>query len=569
MKKMSLGWPFGSVTFPVLLLSLITAFSGRAALVKGDHGMVASGHPLATEAGLDVLKRGGNAIDAAVAVGLTLGVVDGHNSGIGGGCLMLIRLANGRIFALDGREAAPLAAYRDMFVRNGRADPNLSQVGPLAVAIPGALLAYSYASSHYGRILLRDSLVRASALAEKGFAIDAAYAERLAETAPQLSVFEGSRAVFLHPDGSPLRAGEILKQPDLARTYAGIARDGPGYFYTGPFALAAINWIDTHGGILTDLDFGLYKIGFRETATTTYRGRAIVGFAPPSSGGVAVAEILNILENFDLKSMGPNSADFIHVVAEAMKLAFADRAFWLGDSEFTKVPRTLDSKGYAGQLARRIRMDHTSPVPAHSVPPAAMQDYFGKHTTHFSTADAAGNWVACTATINTSFGSKMVIPGTGVVMNNEMDDFSLQPGVPNYFGLVGGEANAVAPGKRPLTSMSPTFVVVNGSPVLAIGAAGGPTIISQVVLTIVNMIDFGMSLDTALGQPRFHHQWQPDELRIEAAVGPLVLQELEKRGHHLVRVQAIGAAQAVGRSIEGKNLIGVSEPRGYGKAAGW
>jgi gamma-glutamyltranspeptidase/glutathione hydrolase len=261
----------------------------------------------------------------------------------------------------------------------------------------------------------------------------------------------------------------------------------------------------------------------------------------------------------------------IHVIAEAMKLAFADRAYWLGDPDFAGVPRTLTSKVYGAELASRINLKHTTPVLGHSMPPGALQprNFYGRHTTHFSTADAAGNWVACTATINTSFGSKVVIPGTGVLLNNEMDDFSIQPGVPNYFGLVGAEANAIAPGKRPLTSMSPTLVLANGKPILAIGAAGGPTIISQVALAIINIIDFGMDLETALAQPRFHQQWQPDELRIENSIGPSILQDLVKRGHQIVPVKAIGATQAVGRAADGVSLIGVSEPRGYGRAEGW
>lgn len=556
----------GLLAFLFVLADRLTV---EAASVEGDRGMVVSGHPLATQAGLDVLKSGGNAVDAAVAVGLTLGVVDGYNSGIGGGCLMLVRLRNGRIFAIDGREAAPLAAARDTYVRDGLADPNLSQVGPMAIATPGALLAYNYASTQYGRIPLRTHLTRAAALAQQGFPIDAAYAERLIESAPQLAAFEASKAIFLHPDGSPLRQGEVLRQPDLARTYLGIAKLGIPYFYSGPFSVATVEWLGTHGGLVSQADFGLYKIGLRETTTTLYRGRAVVGFGPPSSGGVAVAEILNILENFDLKSLGTNSANLIHVVSESMKLAFADRAFWLGDPDFTKVPRGLGSKLYSAQLAKRISMDRVTPVRQHSVPPAPLQDYFGKHTTHFSTADAAGNWVACTATINTTFGSKVVIPGTGVIMNNEMDDFALQAGVPNYFGLVGGDANSVGPGKRPLTSMSPTLVISNGKPVLAVGAAGGPAIISQVVLTIINMIDFNMTLDAALAQPRFHQQWQPDELRIEAAVGDATIQELERKGHRVLRVPAIGAAQAICVSPDGKRFIGASEPRGYGKADGW
>jgi gamma-glutamyltranspeptidase/glutathione hydrolase len=548
-----------------------SGLSALANMAVGEHGMVATINPLATQAGVEVLKRGGNAIDAAVAVGLTLGVVDGQNSGIGGGCIMVVHRANGQIFLIDGRETAPFAATKNMYIRGGRADPNLSQLGALAVATPGALMAYNYAAVNYGRFSISDHLLRAAALAEAGFTIETAYAERLAEAAPQLALFNASRAIFLHPNGSPAQAGERLRQPDLARTYRAIAQQGVAYFYAGPFAVATAQWMAAHAGILSVNDFALYHVALREPLTTSYRGRTIVGFPPPSSGGIAVGEILNILENFDVNKLGADSANLIHVVAEAMKAAFADRAYWLGDPDFTGVPRTLVSKAYAAEIASRINLKQTTPVLRHGTPPAAnqIQNWFGRHTTHFSTADAAGNWVACTATINTTFGSKVVIPGTGVVMNNEMDDFSMEPGVPNYFGLVGAEANAIAPGKRPLTSMSPTMVLVNGRPILALGAAGGPTIISQVVLALINVIDFGMDLETAMAQPRFHEQWVPDDLRIEGTVGEPVLLELAKRGHHLTRVQAIGATQAVGRAADGHSFIGVSEPRGYGSAEGW
>jgi gamma-glutamyltranspeptidase/glutathione hydrolase len=267
--------------------------------------------------------------------------------------------------------------------------------------------------------------------------------------------------------------------------------------------------------------------------------------------------------------MGAASPDFIHVVAEAMKLAFADRAYWLGDPDFVSVPRGLVAKRYAAELARKIRLDRASRVPEHNTPEAAQKDVFGKHTTHFSTADAEGNWVGCTATINTSFGSKVVIPGTGVVLNNQMDDFSIQPGVSNYFGLVGAEANAVAPRKRPLSSMSPTLVLKDGQPILSVGAAGGPTIISQTVLAIVHRIDFGMDMEEALAQPRFHHQWKPDELKVERRMGAAAIRALQDRGHLVVKVDALGAAQAVAVGTSRKSLVGAHDPRVEGKAAGW
>jgi len=324
-----------------------------------------------------------------------------------------------------------------------------------------------------------------------------------------------------------------------------------------------------NGGLLTAQDFGNYHVKLREPVLTTYRGCQLVGFPPPSSGGVHVGQILNIAENFDLKAMGPGSADFIHVVTEAMKLAFADRAYWLGDPDFAKVPRSLVAKDYAAKLAGQIRMDRVAVVPQHGTPEAATEDVFQKHTTHFSTADADGNWVACTATVNTSFGCKVVIPGTGVVLNNQMDDFSAQPGATNYFGLVGAEANAIAPGKRPLSSMCPTIVLKDGKPILSVGAAGGPTIISQTVLAIINTIDFAMDPATALAQPRFHHQWRPDELIVEKRMGEDVMRQLEKRGHKLKRTDSLGAAQAVGASSTGHGFLGAHDPRVEGKAAGW
>jgi len=319
---------------------------------------------------------------------------------------------------------------------------------------------------------------------------------------------------------------------------------------------------------MTAVDLAGYQIKRRDPVRSTYRGYEIVGFPPPSSGGVHVAQILNILEQFEVRKWKAGSADFIHGVTEAMKLAFADRAHWLGDPDFVPVPRGLVSKPYAAKLAKRIDLKRASVVPNHDVPEASTEDLFGKHTTHFSMADAEGNWVACTATINTSFGAKVVVPGTGIVMNNEMDDFSIQPGASNFFGLIGGEANAVAPGKRPLSSMSPTIVLKNGKPVLSLGAAGGPTIISQMVLAILYTVDFGMSPKAALGQARFHHQWRPDELQIERAVPEKVRAELARRGHQVKVLNSLGAAQAVGVTGKDSAFIGAADPRVEGASAG-
>lgn len=550
---------------------LLAAFCGglRAAPAAGHKGAVATVHALASDAGLRAMQRGGNAIDAAVAAGLTLGVVDGFNSGIGGGCFILIRRANGSIVAIDGRETAPAAAARDMYLLGGKADPQLSQTGALAVGVPGALAAYEQASRLYGKLPFGELINSAAKIAEDGFQIDAGYFARLNSAVGELRQFDSAREIFLTPNGDARPVGDWLKQPDLAKTYRAIGGQGSEWFYRGAFARETEAWMRGHGGLVMANDFASYIAKPRPPLRTTYRGYEIIGFPPPSSGGVHVAQILNILERFNLKSMGAGSADFVHVVTEAMKLAFADRAYWLGDPDFTPVPRGLAAKNYAAKLAKKIRRDRASVVPQHSEPERARQDIFGKHTTHFSTADAAGNWVACTATINTTYGSKVVVPGTGVVLNNEMDDFSAQPGAANFFGLVGAEANAIAPGKRPLSSMSPTIVLRHGQPILSVGAAGGPTIISQTLLTIIYSIDFGMDLESALTAARFHHQWKPDELMIEKKIGDEVLRELERRGHKLKIINSLGAAQAVEFEPRTKTLVGAHDPRLHGQASAW
>ncbi len=555
----------------VCIVALALVFSAtllRADYAEGVNGVVASIHPLATRAGIDAMKSGGNAIDAAVAVALTLGVVDGHNSGIGGGCFMLIRRANGEILALDGRETAPAAATRDMFLRDGKADTDLSQTGALSSGVPGALAVYAQATEKYGRKKLGDLLRPAAEIAEQGFAMDASYAGKLKSTAKSLRRFETTRAIFFKTDGTDFAEGDVLKQPDLAHSYRAIAEQGADWFYRGAFAKSTAAWMKENGGITTAADFAGYVVKQREPLATTYRGCEIIGVPPPSSGGVHVAQILNILENFDLAAL-KQPGEREHVIAEAMKLAFADRAHWLGDPDFANVPRGLADKSYARELAARIQPDRVIDVPAHGTPPDADTRFFEKHTTHFSTADAEGNWVACTATINTTFGSKVVVPGTGIVLNNEMDDFSIEPGVPNAFGLVGAEANAVAPGKRPLSSMSPTIVLRDGRPILALGAAGGPTIISQTVLNVVGVLDLGLRLDEALAQPRIHHQWQPRELRIEKTLPNAVKNALKKRGHILDEQAIIGASQAIGLGPDGKTFTGASEPRAHGLASGF
>jgi len=547
---------------------LAQACAATLARAAGNRGAVATGAPEATEAALRTMQRGGNAIDAAIAAALMLGVVDGHNSGLGGGCFLLIRLSDGTLVAIDGRETAPADATETMYLRDGKAVPELSLTGPLAAGVPGSLAAYEYAARHYGRRPLREHFETAARVADEGFVVNAGYAAVLKHNIETLARFPATRAVLLRPDGSPWQPGDRLRQRDLARSYRALADAGSEWFYRGRFAQATARWMHREGGLLTERDFARYRIKLRHPIRTTYRDCVIVGFPPPSSGGVHVAQVLNMIEGFDLRSMKAGSADSVHLLAEALKRAFADRAHWLGDPDFASVPLGLVSKDYARLLARDMKLDAATPVVRHGEPQAVFPGAFGRHTTHFSTADAEGNWVACTATLNTSFGCKDMVPGTGIVLNNQMDDFSAQPGATNYFGLPGAAANAVAPGKRPLSSMSPTIVLRNGRPVLAVGASGGPTIISQTLLALVNAIDFEMDIEAALRQPRFHHQWQPDVLRVEPGVPSEVRLELERRGHAVVQTPSLSATQAVAAEPDG-GLVAVSDPRSGGRAGAW
>jgi len=526
----------------------------------------ASVNPLATEAAVQAYKKGGNAVDAAVATGLTLGVVDGHNSGIGGGCFFVIRAADGTVTCIDGREMAPSKAHRDMYVINGTLDNEASKTGSLAPGVPGALRAYELALKKHGKLKLADLLLPAAELAEKGFPIDEVYERKLAATAEKLKKFPASAAIFFKADGSPLKKGDILVQKDLAKTYRAVAEHGTAWFYEGEYAQKVDAWMKENGGIMTAADIAGYKAIEREPVKAKYRGYDIVAMPPPSSGGVHVAQILQIMEHFPISKL--SDAQRVHVITEAMKLAFADRAHWLGDPDFAKVPRGLVDAGYAKDSATKIDLKKMTPVPSHGMPPHWEGDIFGKHTTFTCSADAEGNWVTLNQTINTAFGCKVIVPGTGVLLNDEMDDFSVQPGVPNAFKLIGAEANAVAPGKRPLSSMSPTIVFKDGQPILCTGAAGGPTIITQALLLISNVLDRGMEPNAALKQPRFHHQWAPDELKIEKAFGEDTLEELEKLGHKLDKATSFGACQAITWDAERKLLVPAHDPRVPGKADG-
>ncbi len=534
------------------------AMEGFGEVTADGKSAIATVNPLATSAGLEVYAKGGNAIDAAVAAALALGVVDGHNSGIGGGSFILIHWANGKIEAIDAREVAPAKAHRNMYVEGGKVNAQLSRVGALASGIPGSVAAFDYLLGKGGKLTRQQIFSPSIVLAEKGFPIDAIYARRLQRHAEVLRSFTGSASVLLDENKQPWPAQHVLVQEDLAKTYKALAEKGADYFYKGDFANKVGQWMVKNKGVIEASDFSNYQLLIREPVRSSYRGFDIFGFPPPSSGGIHVAQILNILKNYDVASL--KDSDRQHVLAEAMKLAFADRAYWLGDPAFAKVPANLVSNAYAKKLAKKISLKHAANNVEYGTPANADIDLFDKHTTHISTADSAGNWVAITTTVNTDFGSKVIIPGTGVIMNNQMDDFSAEPGVPNLYGLVGSEANSVAPGKRPLSSMSPTIVLQNGKPIMTLGAAGGPTIISQVVQALIQVIDNKSPLQEALSAPRIHHQWRPDALYLEPSIDEAIKAELSARGHTIKKLGPYGSTQAISIDKDGK-FTAVAEPR--------
>lgn len=545
-------------------------------VATGRQGVVATVNRLASQAAMQAFQRGGNAIDAAVAASLMLSVVDGHNSGIGGGCLALIHLADGRVIALDGRETAPAGASPEMFFRAGQPAPELSQLGPLATGVPGLLAVLERLSREHGQIDWRDALLGAAEVADAGFVISEYFARVLRNSAEDLRRFPASARVLLDRSGQPWSSGHLLRQPDLAQTLRHIAEQGVAWFYHGEFAELAAAHLREAGGVMTASDFANYKAIARRAIQTQYRGNSVVGFPPPSSGGIHDAQMLGMLADFDVAGIFAESeARGLHLLLEVMKRAMADRAYWLGDADFTKVPRGLLDQDYLRQLASSIDLNRATEVKSHGQPPRADIDLFGqqKHTTHLTTADARGNVVAITQTVNTSFGCKMIVPGTGVVLNNEMDDFSIAPGVRNAFGLLGSEANVIAPGKRPLSSMSPTIVLSDDrKPILSCGAAGGPKIINAVLQVLVRVLDLGESIEQAIAAPRVHHQWSPDVAVCENALNDQTVDQLANMGHKIQRIGSAAVAQGIAvRRIAGQDaqLTAASDPRVASSALGY
>ena len=527
--------------------------------VHARHGMVATEQGLASQVGLDILQRGGNAVDASVAVGFALAVVLPNAGNIGGGGFMMIHDArSGKDVALDFREMAPSSASRDMYLDSaGKVIPRLSTFSHLAVGVPGTVAGLTQALNKYGSMPLKDLLAPAIRLAEQGFAVTPHLADMLDASRDHLGKWPASRAIFFKGD-RPLQAGEILVQKDLAKSLRLIARQGASAFYEGEIARKIVAEMAAHQGIMSEADLKNYRAIEREPIKGTYRGYQVMSMPPPSSGGVHIIQMLNMLEAFPVRQQGVNSAQNIHLMAEVMKLAYADRSEYLGDPDFFKVPvQALTSRNYAADLAAKIDPDHATP--SAMIKPGKLQPYESDQTTHYSVADRHGNVVATTYTLNLLFGSGIVATGTGITLNNEMDDFSVKAGVPNAFGLVGGAANAVAASKRPLSSMSPTIVLKDGKPFLVTGSPGGSRIITTTLQMILNVIDHQMNVAEATLSPRMHHQWEPDQLRLEKGISIDTQNILAQKGQQIRVSKPMGRTQTI--LINPHGFEGYSDPR--------
>ena len=527
--------------------------------VYGKNGMVASEQGLATQVGLDILKQGGNAIDAAVAVGFALAVVLPNAGNIGGGGFMVLHDdKTGKDVAIDFREIAPAKASRDMYLDNqGNVIDGKSLFTHDASGVPGTVAGMEYALKKWGTMPLSKVLEPAIKLADKGFIVSDVLAQTLKEEKSTLGKWSSSKAIFFK-NGEPLKSGDLLVQKDLAKSLRLIAKQGAKAFYQGEIATKIAKEMQSHGGTMTLEDLKAYKVVERQPIIGDYRGYKVVTMPPPSSGGVHLIEILNMLEHYPIKEDGVNSAKNIHHMAESMKLAYADRSEYLGDPDFVKIPVTgLTSKAYANERVKTI--DDNKARLSSNIKPGKPQPYESDQTTHFSVMDKAGNAVAVTYTLNLNFGSGIVVEGTGILLNNEMDDFSVKPGVPNAFGLVGGAANAIEAKKRPLSSMTPTIVMKNNKPWLVTGSPGGARIITTVLQSVVNTIDHEMNPAEAIITPRVHHQWLPDELRVEEGISPDTIKLLQDKGHKVVTKAPMGRIQII--QADDSGFYGYSDPR--------
>ncbi len=555
--------------FLAIFLSLALLFGNQTQLaarqpVRTRQAMVVAEEPIATEIGVAVLKSGGNAVDAAIAIGFALAVTFPYAGNIGGGGFMLIRLADGRTTFLDFRERAPEKATRNMYLDpagNVTAD---SIDGWRASGVPGTVRGLEMAHHKFGRKTWPQLLAPAIALAKNGFTVPYSLASSLHGATAKFNKFPESKRVFLN-GGAGFEMGAHFSQPDLARTLERVSKN-PSDFYEGETAKLIAAGMAANGGLITATDLKNYKVAERQPLTGKYKGYDVITAPPPSSGGIGILQMLGMLENSGYEKSGAGSAASIHHVAEVMRRYFADRSEYFGDPDFFKVPiHALLNPAYIAK--RKSTIDPNRATPSSEIRPGKLAGYESSETTHFSIVDKDGNAVAMTYTLNGGYGSHVTVPGTGILLNNEMDDFSAKPGVPNMFKLIQGEANAIQPGKRPLSSMTPTILVRDGKPVLVVGGPGGSKIISSVLQVILNVVDFGMNAQDAVDAPRFHHQWQPDVLAIEKGFSPDTVKILESLGHKVESTNSVARIEAV--VIDNGLLQGGADGRGYGKAEGY
>ncbi|HEY6308601.1 MAG TPA: gamma-glutamyltransferase [Candidatus Angelobacter sp.] len=548
--------------------------------VHAKSAMVVSVHEEASKVGVEIMRQGGNAVDAAVATGFALAVVHPAAGNIGGGGFMLVRLANGQVHFLDYREKAPKAATRDMYLdAQGNVIPGASLIGYKSIGVPGSVAGLVYAEKHWGKLGLKTVMQPAIHLAQEGVRLT--YEEAQSMQDQDLAKFSDSKRVFQR-DGKYYEPGELFRQPELARTLERIAAK-PDDFYKGAMAQELAAEVQRGGGLITAQDLAEYDVKERPPIRGTYRGYEIISAPPPSSGGITMLETLNILEFYDLGKMGNRSADAIHLTVEAFRRAFYDRAEFLGDPDFSAlpVPQLIDKK-YANAWRESLDTARASDSKELRRPsgfgdlgrPAAMlRPYIGpehENTTHYSVVDPDGNAVAVTTTLNDSFGSCVTAGKLGFLLNDEMDDFTSKPGVPNGYGLIQGEANAIAPGKRPLSAMAPTIVVKGGRLFLVLGSPGGPRIISTVANILMGVVDFGLDIQQAVNAPRFHHQWEPDQIYIEnVGISPDTIKLLEARGHKIKSQGYWSDGECIAVDPKSGDFLGASDGRNGGKAVGY
>jgi len=578
----------------LLLMAAAVLLGGQTALasiepVHAQHGIVVSVHELASQAGVEIMRAGGNAVDAAVATGFALAVVHPPAGNLGGGGFMLVRLAGGDTHFLDYREKAPAAAKPDMYLdAQGNVIEGATEIGYRSIGVPGSVAGMVYAEQKYGKLTLKQVMAPAIRLARDGYALSWREARDF-QRDKHLSEFPESRRIFQR-DGNYYQPGEIFRQPALARTLQRIAAK-PDDFYHGALARELAAALQKGGGLITADDLAHYEVKEREPVRGTYRGYEIISAPPPSSGGAVLIESLNILEGYDLARMGNRSAQSVHYTTEAFRRAFFDRAEFLGDPDFAKIPLAqLIDKKYGGAWRESIDAEHASPskelkrpaifseleqyATAHPQPVATHES---PNTTHYSVVDAEGNAVAVTTTLNDWFGSRVTAEGLGFLLNDEMDDFSAKPGVPNSDGLIQGAANAIGPGKRPLSSMTPTMVVRDGKTVLVLGSPGSSKIITTVANVLMGVIDYGMNIQEAVDAPRFHNQWLPDVLNVERWFSPDTVQTLQKMGYDVRLGLREGPdaggywsdAECIAIDTKTGERLGASDYRSNGKAVGY